>query len=392
MTFRSIWHTLSLFVFSQQNTLSMAFHQTCLLSRRPFPRKVFQIRMGGNALKTVPVERLDLPTYKNTIQELSNVFRDIKLRFDFPVEIPGKDSFGDVDVLVELPNDGGKMKRSLLESVQKTFSPPEITNNGPVTSFAFRESNAVHQIDLIFVKNVEMPKFFFSYGETGMIIGRSISFHGLTLSSEGLSVKIKESYLFNGSGKESDNVIDTIPLSSDPEKICDYLGLDYRRWFDKFSSLEEIYQWITSSKFYDRKIYASLSQEKRAKLRIFYQNFLKSIQADTESLSDTEVKFDLTPAEIYQQVMNALIQFNKINELKPIEDLYLLKQSRREKFNAKLFMENGFEKTKLSEAMRSFKVSRSDDFDQWLDNHSSEEINEDIMEWIRTEKNCQPSL
>jgi hypothetical protein len=392
MTFRSIWHTLSLFVFSHQNTLSRVFHQTSMVSRRPFPRNVFQIRMGGNALKTVPAERLDLPTYKHTINELSNVFRDIKLRFDFPVEIPGKDSFGDVDVLVELPDDGGKMKRSLLESLQKRFSPPEITNNGPVTSFAYRKNNAVYQIDLIFVKNVEMAKFFFSYGETGMIIGRALSFHGLTFSSEGLSVKIKESYLFNGTGKESDNVIDTIPLSNDPEKICEYLGLSYRRWLDKFSSPEEIYQWVTTFKFYDRKIYVSLSQEKRAKLREFYQNFLKSIQADTESLSNTELKFDLTPAEIYQQVMSALIHFNKINELKPIEDLYLLKQSRREKFNAKLFMENGFEKTKLSEAMRSFKVSRNEDFDQWLDNHSVEEVNQDILQWIRMEKNCQPSL
>jgi hypothetical protein len=343
--------------------------------------------MGGNALKKVKVQRIPIKIYKEIIQELIEKLANIPISFCFPFEVPGKEDFGDIDVLVDSKFvDGGLDKKKILDLIQNLFAPPEIANNGSVISFAYPKDEFFYQVDFILVSSLEMAQLYFSYGDCGAIIGRYLAFHGLTFGDSGLLVKIKESYLFNGQFPESDVVLDSILLSAIPTEVCNYLCLDYERWKLGFQNCEEIFHWLIGSRFFRKEFFAFMKMEhrKRLKLRKFYQNFLDFIQVDCENVSDLESKYELPPAEVYQHVMNALTHFNKIQELKPIEDLYLLKQSRREKFNSKLFSERGTEQTKLSEVMKAFKLSRNEEFDAWLDNHSKAEIEIQVAEWFET--------
>ena len=190
--------------------------------------------MGGKALKNVKCIRIDRRSYEtiknDVISKLNKYFNVESL-----IELPEKESFGDIDLLYEDNN------KNVLEIVKKEFNPKDIKINGPCISFSYYVINDDYfQIDLINVDNLEIAKFYMSYGDLGSILGLIVKKNNLTFGHIGLSVLYED---------------EKIILIDDPIKICNFLNLDYNKYKNRFSSKEEIFKWILDCKYFKKEYF-----------------------------------------------------------------------------------------------------------------------------------------
>ena len=132
--------------------------------------------MGGHALKKVIASRINLIEYNKVKLDLAEKFQNL-LDIKFVIDVPNKQDFGDIDVLYSLESSD---LIDIISLIKKLFNPIEIVPNGPILSFSYSVINTndnsiasekYFQVDLIYCKNIEMGKFYFSYGDLGGIIG-----------------------------------------------------------------------------------------------------------------------------------------------------------------------------------------------------------------------------
>lgn len=345
--------------------------------------------MGGNAIKKVKVERISKTIYLEIIQEITDILNQLPIRFDFTRETPGKIDFGDVDVLIDTSYGLAQSVESVVNLIHEKFQTVELAISGYVYSFAYEKDGVYYQVDFILVCCLEMAKLYFSYGDTGAIIGRYTAFHGLFFSEDGLYVKVKACHLFNMKYPQNENILKEMVLCSNPREVCEFLVLDYDKWLQGFASVEELFEWIISSRFYSREFYCFLKGEHRRRLRnlrAFYHKFLEYIQVDLEKVDDLELKFNLTLEAELSNMMLAIQAFHKVEEFEAVEEAYTLRYRRKEKFNCNVFLNNGVEHHQLRGVMNDFERSKNkseeENFESWLDSHDETEVAQEISEWI----------
>ena len=383
--------------------------------------------MGGNAIKKVKISRINLLNYNkikkllfhictfnkpiydqvmygNCAIDLCNGVNNLSkyIDVDFIYDVPGKNDFGDIDVLY-ISDDKINIKNLITE----LYNPEEIVVNGDVTSFSYnykytdfilRDDNLIetkiiedyYQIDLIKCKNLKnmiSSKFYFSYGDLGGILGTILKYYGITFGSVGLWCNIKKETI-----KEYSNIncesfdFDKIILTEDPHEICKYLNLDYEKWCNGFDSKESIFKWITNCKFFNKDIYLSIKLNHRDNHRYdrpFYNEFLNYIKYNMIDLPEHNIQLEINKnqqkIEINKnQQLAALKYFNKIGELKFLIEKNLIKIERKKKFNANHFIKYGYEGKELGNIIIKFKeyieVLTLNNFNYWLDNNSEESI------------------
>jgi len=198
--------------------------------------------MGGNALKEVKTRRYQRDEYHALEKE---VLAKLRLHFSQKTVIAPikaystKESFGDMDILVSsdmLPNDWHVAVSDLLES-------KEVFKNGSVVSFEHRE----FQIDLITIplSDIECAMRYFDYNDLGNLLGRIAHMMGLKLGHDGLSYNWRvDTYQFK-------NVV----VAKNWHDVLPVLGLDPGPYFKGFDTLEDIFKYVASSKFFDPAIY-----------------------------------------------------------------------------------------------------------------------------------------
>jgi hypothetical protein len=224
--------------------------------------------MGGNALKSIVTERQDkhqfIKTYCSVTQKLIEEMNihpiDIRL-IDYYRE---KADFGDMDLII-----AKEYKDStFLERLKKVFEPKEVYPNTDVYSFDYKN----FQIDLIFIERefLQISTTYYNYNDLGNLMGRVSEKMGVRYGHGGL---IFEYFNHNRSQK-----LDVIKLSIDPRQIFEYLGYDFDRYLLGFQNLEEIFEYIVSSKYFNPSYfaYSSLNHQNRTrnKKRKTYQQFL----------------------------------------------------------------------------------------------------------------------
>lgn len=211
--------------------------------------------MGGNALKRYETTRLNRDDYFSLCKEFSHKFEE---HFGFtPTLIKSynnKTSFGDADYLLD--------KKSLPDNwtskVKEVFSldKEQMSKNGDVLSIGYKN----FQIDLITVKDVDAAYFYFSYNDFGNLIGRLGHKLGIKIGHNGLSIIIRHKDL-------SDHILEEIHLSSNHKDILDILGLDFERYNEGFNDLEDIFNYVSSSKWFNRDIYLLENRNNTSKHR-----------------------------------------------------------------------------------------------------------------------------
>ncbi len=343
--------------------------------------------MGGKAIKKVPVIRLE----KSRYEELKNVFKEIFndiIEMDFPIEVPGKMDFGDLDILYK-----SEPNLNLREIIIQKLNPVEIVTNGDVISIGYKVNETEYfQVDFIKCSNLSMGKFYFSYGDLGAIIGRITKYYGITFGFDGLYLYLFSETVeqFMNKNKKVEEKFDTtfnlgkIFLTDNPKEICDFLGLNYEKWFSGFEDKIKIFDWVITSILYNKEMFSIMNSDHRRRfnLRPFYQNFIEYI--NKESIETIEIKKSYGEEIQLNNQLSTIEYFRKTDELESLIEKWKKNKERHDKFNGHILIELGIEQRKLSDFIKNFKSSieqeNNKNFDLWLDTKNKNEI----IELIKT--------
>lgn len=316
--------------------------------------------MGGRALKTVKTVRLTKEDFSSLSIEIKDKLKDVFTCMDIPLYYRAKESFGDLDLVVRLDSEKEYDIRSIIETI---FEPNEIFHNDNAWSFDYKS----FQIDLITAKYDEYQTMlhYFHYNDMGNFIGRLAQKLGLKYGSKGLWYE----HYFKRMN------IGTITISKDQRAIYDFLGLDYERFLKGFDTMEEIFEFITNSKYFDADSFQlknlnKINRDRNLK-RKSYMSLLDWIEANASTKSYTSL-IDYSE-EIEQFFPNA----NLTLETRRLEYEYTRKLYIKAKFNGKIIMDRyGIQPAKINDYMTLFKTSfpSNEEYSSFIIHHTIDNI------------------
>ena len=329
--------------------------------------------MGGNALKTITTTRKSPVDYEKikdyVLRVLCEKLSNTGIQWCVPHEAPGKDSYGDLDVLLTRQSEF-----DIREWILATFKPDEIVSNGGVYSFNIGNEEGQHiardfqgdgnqasgsslardfQVDFITTpaENFAVHHFFLSWGDCGMLVGQIAHAAGLRFGQQGLFIGISD----------RPGMSDDLILSKDPRKICEFLGLDFDRWYNRFVSEPDIFAWLCESPFM-RNIKLDRSRRCR-EMYLRFGEFVKTQRAALDELSSTEPS-DVADAPSLDAVV---AYFGKQADFAAIQKKQSDAVRRSEKFGAHLFSALGdIPGRELGQIIARFKQTIPGDFKAWV--------------------------
>jgi len=219
--------------------------------------------MGGNAIKMS--RRHEAAEYYEMQREIEAILqKNPVLCYYFVRPYQNKPSFGDMDILIQKKDDKN-WKNTVLE-----MFPPyhEISRSSDVWSFNYKEL----QVDLIFIpeKEWELAKWFFDFNDLGALAGKIARFLKLKFGFQGLEFE-----LYYKERKK------TFLISLEPEKIYDFLGFDTVRYKLGFENLEDIFDYVLHSKYFNNATFEKIIEKEGQRAvdaqRPTYQKFLAHI-------------------------------------------------------------------------------------------------------------------
>lgn len=227
--------------------------------------------MGGNALKSYPTKRLNKGEYRDFNVEFQLMFRNA---FGFlPILIKSyeeKNAFGDADYLLD---------NSLLDSfwtsrLKSVYSlkDEQYVRNTNVVSLGYKN----FQVDLISTPHDEMQiaEKYFAYNDFSNLIGRMLHKLGIKLGHNGLWLIVRED--------DKGHVLAEILLSRNYYDALEILGLDRSIYDEGIKNLNQMFEYIATSKYFDREIFSldhrSATSRVRDKKRKTYHEFLQWIE------------------------------------------------------------------------------------------------------------------
>jgi hypothetical protein len=369
--------------------------------------------MGGNAIKDPKTQksicgRLSKDHYEMIKQHVLKILQSLTFICETVRELPGKDSFGDIDVLYVKKEDINM--RDIIRKYFNVTDETHIAGNGNVMSFAFDCSSVCtdlplktyFQVDFIKVVNIEhlgTIRFYFSYGDIGAIFGRIFNYYSLKFGDMGLWCELVENTVDPSKKFNVKCSLGKVMLSYNIQEICNFAGIDYQFWDIEIPKLQKdqrdkIFNWIKSCPLFSPDIFKSLNSDHRHRfnLRPFYKEFVQSIGiTDVTKVEDTVSE---TGGNAYNSQLKAIKYFKKENEMNAVVQMTLLRNSRKEKFSGGDFLEK-YKKTHnveldgkqsgeiVNNVKRYFLLeTNSNIWDEFLDTHSKEENDELIEKFI----------
>lgn len=299
--------------------------------------------MGGLALKNTFTRRYEREEFEQLSKELMATLKDTFKRVEMPLFYKNKQSFGDADIILSMEGFNGNMRTY----IEDTFSPNEIFHNGNCWSFDYKEL----QIDLITVAGEDFDSNYnyLSYNDLGNYIGKIAHGFGLKYGQQGLTYD----HYFKGIK------IGRILISKDYDKIYEFLGLSYDRWREGFDELEDIFSFISESKYFNWE-YLQLennnrvNRERDAK-RKSYMSFLEYIDKNCKD-DNHRYPYDKDKSVYLKQVADFFPEANIELEIRRMEYEYCKNLYIKSKFNGgELMRRFGLQGKEISEAIGSFK-------------------------------------
>lgn len=189
-----------------------------------------------------------------------------------------KESFGDMDIAIEYDN----LPVNYEKLVEIVFKPEEMVRNGNCLSFEYKE----FQIDLIITPSSEYTTslHYFDYNDLGNLLGRIAHSMGLKLGHDGLSYNWRvDTYQFR-------NII----LLTEWEDILPVLGCSYERYVQGFFLLEDMFEFVVSSPYFNKDIYLLHNRNHTSRVRDAkrktYTEFLKWLETYQETDAQIAMK------------------------------------------------------------------------------------------------------
>ena len=213
--------------------------------------------MGGNALKLTPTRRYSTDEYHRLVPIVMDTLARAGTKCDCIPAYMSKPSFGDMDILHSDEN-------LTVDSIRALFSPNEIVKNGPVISFDHQQL----QIDLIYspTKLYDYALNYFSWNDAGNLVGRIAHTFGLKHGHSGLILPVSAGTRRLGQ----------ILLTTDYAQTLGLLGMSP---LVPPQTLEDIFEWVSSSVYFSPEIYLfenlNAVSRVRDKKRATYNHFLE---------------------------------------------------------------------------------------------------------------------
>ena len=294
--------------------------------------------MGGGAIKPIigrEADRMSLEErnlYVSLFGNHSNIFVPIR-------EIKCKTDFGDIDFLT--PSFYFKEVRcSVFEKILKGSGIDVVgkVTNSDIISYAVNDS---HQLDLIFVDNMELAFEYYSDNDRGMILGNIFHHLGFSYGHKGLYLKLEDSKFL---------------LSQDTKRILEFIGYDLYS-IDRivslkggFDSYEDMFEWVLLCPYFNSKyfLWESLNNENRTrnKKRRTWNSFVSYIE---KRASSPEPNLELLKRE-------ALHFFSKELEYMEFKRKVELDRSKKRLFDGNRITElTGLKQKELGEFIVKFK-------------------------------------
>lgn len=338
--------------------------------------------MGGNNLPNVITSRKSTSDYIHIKSTLLKILQNNNIDCICPYEIPNKTDYGDLDIICVYPN------FDILDFIKNTFQSIDIVpsyKDSKIINVSFNvthikdmENHNDFQIDLIFCDrhNMEMYMFYYSYGDVGGIIGRIVSSYGLKFGEKGLFMNYNS----------ITNMPDTIILSSEPEKICNFIGANYDEWLNGFDTVEDIYKWLCNIKLFYKDIFKVMNKDHRDRVqkRPMYSNFLRYIDIDVDSIQHADVN---KGEVVINKQTEAIEYFNKWDEVQKIKQIRLKEKERNQKYNAHIFIDRGYKGKEIGIIKKKFEehIKSSMTIDDFIDSNTTEQIVQIIEEFLFNE-------
>lgn len=225
--------------------------------------------MGGSAFAhhcpPYFTPRLPRAVYQHVLKQSKELLGRFYRHVAAPIDAPGKETFGDIDLLVCEPilSDLDETITSR-ESVALTLArilaaEAHIVRKGdPVLLFAVPLRQVDHadlthlpaasfvQIDIQTCASHQaliFSHFCESHGDMWSILGTIINPYGLRIDNRGLYIRIAAIEALH---KKRSLVL----LSSNPVEILNFLGLDTKKWESEMDSLNEMFEYIASCRMF----------------------------------------------------------------------------------------------------------------------------------------------
>lgn len=331
--------------------------------------------MGGLALKNTPTRRYERAEFETVTNELTATLRKTFKRVEMPLFYRKKESFGDADYILSMDGYDGNMR----EYITETFSPNEIFHNGNCWTFDYHQL----QVDLITVSGAHFDSNYnyLSYNDLGNYIGKIAHGFGFKYGQEGLMYD----HYFKGSN------IGRIIVSKNYDKIYEFLGLDYNRWKQGFDTLEEIFEFVSTSKYFNWE-YLQLENNNRVNRerdvkRKSYMSFLDYIE---EHVKDDNHRYEyeknksvyVDKAAKFFPEAGIELEIRRL-EYENCKSLYI-----KSKFNGgDVMMRYGLKGKELGDAMTGFKtvignIFANESYEDYIINNSVEQIYSDFETYL----------
>ena len=307
--------------------------------------------MGGSALKNCTTRRYMTDEYFKIEAEVCSMLRNIDhfgyTRRVIPVKAyAAKESFGDMDVILESNGLDSSFEKTLTE----LFKPKEMVKNGKVWSLEYKE----FQIDIILTPTNEMmfAETYYAFNDLGNLMGRIAHKFGLKYGHNGLWYMLRDdTYL-----------IDEICVSMDVRDVFEFLDYDYDVWRNGFETLEDVFNFVTTSKYFNPDIYLFDQMNHRSRVRDAkrktYNAFLTWCEEKrkTDWKDRTFFKYEKPKSDYIMFIGESFPNFKR--DVKNAYAKMLVQQEVQRKFNGEIVRElTGLQNQELGHMMKRLKES-----------------------------------
>jgi hypothetical protein len=321
--------------------------------------------MGGNAMKHVGVEtrRMSKKEYYKTVDEVKELLTRYcpYLEMDEVPSYRNKADFGDLDLLVK--KDQTNSRPPMQQIIRDVFNPKGLVHNSDVISFDYNG----FQVDVIStsVESYDFALSYYSWNDLGNLIGRVAHKMALKFGHDGLWY-----YCRNGTHMFRD-----ILVTRDLKQALDLLGFSHERFTQGFDSLQDIFEYVSGSQFFNTKLYLlenrnhrDRTRDKKRKTHMEFLDWLEVTPIERQ-YAHPEDKAEWLP-HIFSYFPQFKIDYNKAQDDLALHQLF------KEKYNGELVSAITDLKEKELGMFMHWMRERSEkyDFTNWVLTHSSEEI------------------
>lgn len=323
--------------------------------------------MGGHALKIETVRKSTIE-FNKIFNEIEPKLKELNLEYFLTKCYRNKDSHGDMDILIK---NNIINTFEIVETIKKTFKPESINKNDKSISFNYDD----FQIDFILI-NPDRYDFickWYSYDPFANCCGKLAHKFGLKFATDGLYYVHRNAH---------GNIIETIFISDDFEKSLTFLGYDYKLFEKGFDDLEDIFNFVISSKYFDNSIflYENLNNRdrNRNRKRKTFNQFLKYINDNINK------KYNFDKKENYIKIIDEYFNCGLVEKIRMNDEKDLLINKIKNKFNGRLVLENFPELSKgenFGRMLSSFKDSHLN-YNEYILNTDQNQILNDFKTFI----------